>query len=69
MQFGIEHYGRCLIGDEMGVGKTIQAICIAYLYRRDWPLIVICPSSLRFNWRDEFLNWLSFLRDHDIQLF
>jgi SNF2 family DNA or RNA helicase len=40
----------------MRVGKTIQAISIAYLYRKDWPLMVICPSSLRFTWRDEILN-------------
>ena len=53
----------------MGVGKTIQAICISYLYRKDWPVIVVCPSSLRFNWRDEFMNWLTFLREEDIQVF
>jgi SWI/SNF-related matrix-associated actin-dependent regulator 1 of chromatin subfamily A len=47
-----------LLGDEMGVGKTIQAISIAYLYRKDWPLMVICPSSLRLTWRDEILNWV-----------
>lgn len=66
IQYGIDKHGRVLIGDEMGVGKTIQAICIAYLYRKDWPVIVICPSSLRFNWRDEFMNWLTFLREEDI---
>lgn len=31
--------------------------------------MVICPSSLRFNWRDEYLNWLTFLREDDIQVF
>ena len=69
IQFGIDKFGRVLIGDEMGVGKTIQAICISYLYRKDWPVIVICPSSLRFNWRDEFMNWLTFMREEDIQVF
>ena len=46
VQFGIERFGRLLLGDEMGVGKTIQAIAIAYLYKADWPLLVIAPSSL-----------------------
>lgn len=69
MQYGVDHFGRCLIGDEMGVGKTIQAICISYLYRRDWPVIIVCPSSIRFIWRDEYLNWLTFLREEDIQVF
>lgn len=58
MQFAIDHWGRILLGDEMGVGKTIQAISICYLYRKDWPVLVIVPSSLRFSWRDEIYKWL-----------
>lgn len=46
IQFGINHYGRVLIGDEMGVGKTIQAMGLAYIYKSEWPLIIFCPSSL-----------------------
>ena len=29
VRFGLSHVGRCLIGDEMGVGKTLQAIALA----------------------------------------
>ena len=43
-------FGRILIGDEMGVGKTIQAIGISYVFKDDWPLLIVCPSSLVFNW-------------------
>ncbi len=50
----------------MGVGKTIQAISIAYLYKKDWPLLIITPSSLRFNWRDEVMNWLNHIKEEDI---
>ena len=39
------------------------------MFRRDWPVAVICPSSLRFTWRDEFMNWLTFVREEDIQVF
>ena len=52
----------------MGVGKTIQAISIAYLYRNDWPLLIICPSSLRLTWRDELMNWIK-LPEDEIQIF
>lgn len=45
----------------MGLGKTIQAIAVASYYNHDWPLLVICPSSLRFNWQDEIMRWLPFL--------
>ena len=53
----------------MGVGKTIQAIGIAYLYRIDWPMLIVTPSSLKFTWRDELLKWLPSLRPVNIQLF
>jgi SWI/SNF-related matrix-associated actin-dependent regulator 1 of chromatin subfamily A len=59
-----------LIGDEMGVGKTIQALGIAYIYKQDWPLLIITPASLKFIWRDEILKWLpDFVCSEDIQLF
>ena len=67
--FGLEKFGRMLLGDEMGVGKTIQAIGIAYLYRSDWPMLIVTPASLKFTWRDELLKWLPSLRACDIQLF
>ena len=69
VQFGTRMYGRCLFGDEMGVGKTIQAIATSYLYKNDWPLLVITPSSLKFQWRDEILKWITTIKYADIQLF
>lgn len=53
----------------MGVGKTVQAIAIQFLYRKDWPLLILCPSSLKYIWRDEILKWVHCLKFHDIQLF
>ena len=48
--FGIWKNGRVLIADDMGLGKTIQAICLACYYRREWPLLIVVPSSVRFDW-------------------
>ena len=42
----------------MGVGKTIQALGIAYMYKKDWPLLILAPSSLRYTWKDEIAQWL-----------
>ena len=61
--FGIKKFSRLLIADEMGVGKTVQAIGLSSLYQKDWPVLVICPSSLKFAWRDEITNWLSEIID------
>jgi SWI/SNF-related matrix-associated actin-dependent regulator 1 of chromatin subfamily A len=49
----------------MGVGKTIQAIAVSCVYKEDWPLLIICPSSLRFTWHEELTKWLApwFLTD------
>ena len=48
--FGIWKNGRVLIADDMGLGKTIQAICLACYYRDEWPLLIVVPSSVRFDW-------------------
>ena len=58
INFGIERKGRILLADEMGVGKSIQAIGIALLYKENWPVLIICPSSLKLVWRDEILKWI-----------
>ncbi|KAL4460802.1 hypothetical protein ABPG72_005650 [Tetrahymena utriculariae] len=59
VEFGIQRNCRLLIGDEMGVGKTLQALCIAYIYKDEWPLLIICPSCLRFTIKQEIINWFS----------
>jgi superfamily II DNA or RNA helicase len=49
--------GRCLIGDEMGLGKTIQAIAAAELFARHFgvqKILVVCPTSLKHQWKNEF---------------
>lgn len=53
----------------MGVGKTLQAIATQFLYRKDWPLLILSPSSLKYTWRDEILKWIPCIRLSDIQLF
>ena len=48
--------GRALIGDEMGLGKTIQAIAAAEILARHFDVskvLVICPTSLKYQWQSE----------------
>lgn len=44
---------RTLIGDEPGLGKTIQAIA-SVVALNAFPCLVICPSSLKINWKEEW---------------
>ena len=49
--FGLEHK-RIIIGDEPGLGKTLQSIGIVDTANA-YPCLVICPSSLKINWQRE----------------
>ena len=44
---------RLIIGDEPGLGKTLQSIGIVDAAGA-YPCLVICPSSLKINWQREF---------------
>jgi hypothetical protein len=46
-----------LIGDEMGLGKTIQAIGIINARPEVRSVLIICPASLKTNWRRECEKW------------
>lgn len=50
--FGLDRR-RLLIGDEPGLGKTLQSIGIVDTAAA-YPCLVICPSSLKINWQREF---------------
>ena len=47
---------RVIIGDQPGLGKTAQAIA-AVMATNQFPCLVICPSSLKINWKREWEMW------------
>ena len=51
----------------MGVGKTIQAISLAYIYRDSWPVLIVCPGSMKYLWKGEIRAWLG-LKEHRINI-
>ena len=52
--------GRALIGDDMGLGKTIQAITATEILARHFgvsKVLVICPTSLKYQWQSEIARF------------
>lgn len=47
---------KCINADGMGAGKTIQAI-IASLASGSKKILIVCPASLKTNWKNEILNY------------
>jgi len=48
---------RVILADDMGLGKTPQSIA-AVAHQSTWPVLVICPASLKLNWKREFERWV-----------
>lgn len=58
VKYAVSREGRVLIADDMGLGKTLQALAIADYYKADWPLLIVCPSSMRYQWVAEIKKYL-----------
>lgn len=57
---GIEYlvlHHDALLADEMGLGKTIQVIGLMNALSSIRRTLVICPASLKINWKNEIMQW------------
>lgn len=61
---------RALLADEPGSGKTVQAIrAITELTRQGenpFPVLIVCPSTIKTNWKREIEKWWPGMRVHII---
>ena len=48
---------KCVLADDMGLGKTYQTI-VAALESGCEKILIICPASLKLNWKKELLNFV-----------
>ncbi|KAG7196652.1 hypothetical protein KM043_015990 [Ampulex compressa] len=62
--YGISKGGRCIIADDMGLGKTIQALGIACYFKENWPLLIITPSSVKYQWSESIFNFVPSIPSH-----
>ncbi|KAG5485304.1 hypothetical protein LSCM4_05937 [Leishmania orientalis] len=49
--------GRILFADDMGVGKTMQALATVAALEA-YPLLIVCPSAVKFMWADLMEQYL-----------
>ena len=46
---------RAILADDMGLGKTRQAIVALEAAAPEGVILVVCPASLKLNWKREIL--------------
>lgn len=62
----VKDYNGCILADDMGLGKSIQAVTLLWTCLKQGkhgvPLakkaVVVAPSSLVGNWRNEIFKWI-----------
>ena len=48
---------RCIVGDEQGLGKSVQALAGVEVLDA-YPCVIFCRESLVYQWEDEVRSWL-----------
>lgn len=51
-----------ILADDMGLGKTLQTIAFLLTTRGNGPALVVCPSSVVFNWEREVAKFAPSLK-------
>lgn len=50
--------GGVYLADEMGIGKSCQALhCVFNLVPAGHTNLIVCPSVMKYTWKQEILNW------------
>lgn len=52
-----QHF-RCILADDPGLGKTIQILGLINECPGIRNVLVVCPATLKWNWRNEARTWL-----------
>jgi len=51
------HNKRCILGDDVGMGKTVEAIKAVQLSNHLGNVLIVCPNNMKYTWRAEINNW------------
>ncbi len=47
---------KVIVGDQPGLGKTVQSIA-TIIGANAFPCLIVCPSTLKINWQREWSKW------------
>lgn len=61
----LERPRNILLANEMGLGKTIEVLCYINLTHPQ-RVLVVCPNSVKLNWKHEAEEWL--VHHYDIEI-
>lgn len=59
-QFGIDWMAErdgCILADEPGLGKTVQASSLIKLLAPEKPSLIVCPSNMKYKWARHLEDW------------
>lgn len=57
VRFIQESAGRCILGDEIGLGKTVQTLCWLQMRKDIGRTLVVAPANVIFKWKREIETW------------
>ena len=52
-------HSNAFVCDDMGMGKT-RTVIEALFKRGAFPILVLCPTSLKLNWQAEIKKWVGY---------
>ena len=58
VEFVLSRNRRAMIADEMGTGKTVQALASLVAGENGFPALIVAPASARGVWAEEIERWL-----------
>lgn len=57
LEFMLSRGGRVLLADNVGLGKTITSYSFFQYTSVHYPLLVVCPASIKYQWEREFTRF------------
>jgi len=62
IQFLEKRNGKGLIGDDMGVGKTLEVLGYLALHPELRPVVIVCPSNAKYEWEEQIYQHTKYLK-------